>query len=47
MIFSSPFKAPTPQNGQTQTICWQQPTNCLSLFDHFVGLGLKGLRDFK
>ena len=22
---------------------WQQPTNCLSLFDHFVGLALKGL----
>ena len=25
----------------TQTICRQQPTNCLSVFDHFVGLGLK------
>ena len=24
---------------QTQTICWQQPTNCLSVFDHFAGLG--------
>ena len=21
----------------------QQPTNCLSIFDHFVGLALKGL----
>ena len=22
----------------------QQPTNCLSVFDHFVGLALKGLK---
>ena len=29
----------------TQTICWQKPTNCLSVFDHFVGLMLKGLKD--
>ena len=28
---------------QTQTICPQQPTNCLSLFDHFVRLALDGL----
>ena len=27
-----------------QTIRWQ--TNCLSLFDHFVGLALEGLRNF-
>ena len=27
----------------TQTILRQQPTNCLSVFDHFVGLGIKGL----
>ena len=27
----------------TQTICRQQPPNCLSVFDHFVGLALKGL----
>ena len=27
----------------TQTICWQKPTNCLSVFDHFVGWALKGL----
>ena len=26
----------------TQTIRRQQPTNCLSVFDHFVGLALKG-----
>ena len=29
----------------TQTICRQQPTNCLSVFDHFVNLALKGLKD--
>ena len=36
---------PTPQNGKThsQTIHWQQPTNCLSVFEHFWGLLLKGL----
>ena len=28
----------------TQTILRQQPTNCLSVFDHFVGLARKGLR---
>ena len=27
-----------------QTILWQQPTNCLSVFDHFVKLALEGLR---
>ena len=27
----------------TQTICWLLLTNCLSVFDDFVGLALKGL----
>ena len=27
----------------TQTIVGKLPTNCLSIFDHFVGLALKGL----
>ena len=32
------------QDGQTtQTIRRQQPTTCLSVLDHFVGLSLKGL----
>ena len=31
------LEAPTPQNGQTHS------NNCLSVFDHFVGLALKGL----
>ena len=26
-----------------QTIRWQQPTNCLSVFDHFMRLALKRL----
>ena len=30
-------KAPIPRNDQT--------TNCLSVFDHFVKLALKGLKD--
>ena len=30
----------------TQTIRRQKPTNCLSVFDHFVGLALKWLRKF-
>ena len=29
---------------QTQTIRRQQPINCLSVFDLFVGLALEGLR---
>ena len=33
------FKAPTPQQGQTHSIRWQQP----SVFDQFVGTVLKGL----
>ena len=28
----------------TETIRRQQPTNCLSVFDHFVGLALDGLK---
>ena len=28
----------------TQTIRRQKPTNCLSVFEHFAGLALKGLR---
>ena len=38
------ISAPTPQNVQTHSIRRQQPTTCLSVFDHFVGLALKGLR---
>ena len=31
----------------TQTIRRQQPTNCLNVFDHFVGLALKVLNSLK
>ena len=30
----------------TQTTRQQNPTNCLSVFDHFVGLALKGFISF-
>ena len=32
-----------PQNGQTHSNNWSAIANCLSVFDHFVGLALKGL----
>ena len=36
---------PTPKIGHTHSLIHQQqPMNCLSVFDHFVGLALKGLR---
>ena len=35
-------QAPTPQNDQI--IRQFLPTNCLSVFDHFVGLVIKGLK---
>ena len=31
----------------TQTIRQQKPTNCLSAFDHLVGLAPKGLNSFR
>ena len=38
------FKAPPHKMVKdTETIRRQQPTNCLSVFDHFLGLALKGL----
>ena len=30
----------------TQLIRWQKPTNCFSVFDHFVGLALKELEQY-
>ena len=32
-----------PQSSQTQSIRWEQLTDCLSVFDHFLGLVLKVL----
>ena len=41
------LSAPISQNGQTHsTICPLLLTNCLSVFDHFVVLGLNGLNEF-
>ena len=37
------LQAPTLQNGQTQTIRRVLPTNCVSVFEHFVGLAYEGL----
>ena len=40
-----PFKRQSQKMVKhTQTIRRQQPTNCLSVFDHFVGLALNGLK---
>ena len=39
-----PFKRqPHKMVKHTQTICHLVPANCLSVFDHFVGLALKEL----
>ena len=37
--------SPTKWTKETQTIRRFLPTNCFSLFDYFVGLPLKGLRE--
>ena len=37
------MRQPYKMVKHTQTICLQQPPNYLSVFDHFVGLALKGL----
>ena len=43
-----PFKGqPRKMVKHTQTIHRQQPTNCLSVFNHFVGLALKRLKGAK
>ena len=39
----TPLSAKPTKWSNTQTIHWQQPTNCLYVFDHFVGLALKEL----
>ena len=41
---TKPFKSqPHKMVKHTQTIRWQQSTNCLNVIDHFVGLTLRGL----
>ena len=34
------------KHTQAIQIRWQQPINCLSVFDHVVGLALKRLREY-
>ena len=41
--YVNPLSAKPTKWSNTQTICRQQPTNCLSVFDHLEGLALKGL----
>ena len=38
---------PTKWSNTPKQFVGNLPTNCLSVFDHFVGLALKGLRGFK
>ena len=43
------LQAPTPEDGQTHSnnsSANEQPTKCLSMFDHFGGLAVKGLSKF-
>ena len=43
--FSKPFKRqPHELVKHTEIICRLLPTNYLSVFDHFVGLAIKGLK---
>ena len=46
MYWSLTHLAPISQNGQTQLkqFVGNLPTNCLSVFDYFAGLALKGLK---
>ena len=37
------LRQPRKMVKHTQTIRQQKPTNCMSMFDHFVGLAPKGL----
>ena len=36
-------KSIKPSNPHTQTISWLLPTNCLSVFEQFAEMTLKGL----
>ena len=42
--FLSPSANPTKWSNTLKQFDGNMSTNCLSVFDHFVGLGLKGLR---
>ena len=38
------MRQPQKMVKHTQTICRLLRTNCLSVFDHFVGMTVKGLK---
>ena len=40
---SSPLKRQPKVVKHTKTVRWLLSRNCVSVFDHFVGLALKGL----
>ena len=42
-MFANTSSANPPKTVNTLAICWQKQANCLSVFDHFVGLVLNGL----
>ena len=44
MIFNPLSTNPAKWSNTVKTIRRLLPTNCLRVFDHFVGLALKGLR---
>ena len=47
-VYIKPFKCqPHKMVKHTQTIRRLLPTNCLSVFDHFVELALKELRELR
>ena len=47
LLIFNPFSAnPTKGSNALKQFVGNLPTNCLRVFDHFVGLTLKGLTDF-
>ena len=44
-MFMNPLSVNSTKWSNIQTIRWLLPTNCLIVFDHFVGLTLKGLKN--
>ena len=46
MPFDPLSASPTKWSNKLKKNHRQEPTNCLSVFEHFVDLALKGLNDF-
>ena len=47
VLFDPLSSSPTEWSNTLKQFVGKVPTNCLSLFDHFVGLALKGLSYLK